>query len=152
MGTISCLAQLEQSSPGHDLTAMSQEALDDCFQIQQSRLTVDQRDHVDAEDRFERGVLVQVVQDNLGHFAPSQLDNNPHPVLIGLVAQLGDALDLFLTDQCGNLLDQTGLVYLVGQLRNDDGLFAAIANVLCFGTGAHINFAPTGVICVVYAL
>ena len=62
-------------------------------------------------------LLVQVIQHDVGVFAPAQFDDDPHAVLVGLVAQLGNALESFVADQVGDLLDQPGLVYLVGQFR-----------------------------------
>ena len=49
-----------------------------------------------------------------------ELDDHPHPVAVGLVAQVGDALDPLAVHQLGDLLHQRRLVHLVGQLGDDD--------------------------------
>jgi hypothetical protein len=73
---------------------------------------------------LQLGLGVEVVEHHLRHFAATQLDDDAHAVLVGLVAQLGDAFDLLLFDQLGDLLDQTRLVQLVRQLGDDDLLAA----------------------------
>ena len=63
------------------------------------------RQHDDPERRLQLGVLVEVVQDDLGHLAALQLDDDPHAVAVGFVAQVRDAFDRFLAVQLGDVLD-----------------------------------------------
>ena len=44
-----------------------------------------------------------------------------HPVAVGLVAQVADAVDPLVLDELGDLLEEGRLVDLVRQLRHDDG-------------------------------
>ena len=62
-------------------------------------------------------VLVEVVENDLRHFAALQLDDDPHAVAIGFVAQVGDALDGLLAHQIGDPLDQLRLVDLIRESR-----------------------------------
>ena len=62
----------------------------------QLRLPVVQRHHVDAENALHLGLLVEVVQHDVSNFALAQFDDDAHAVLVGLVAQLADALDAFI--------------------------------------------------------
>ena len=91
-------------------------------QVQHLRPAVDDREHDDAEGRLQRGVLVEVVQDDFRHLAALELDHDPHAVAVGLVAQVGDAFDLLVAHQLGDLLDQPRLVDLVRDLGDDDRL------------------------------
>ena len=59
-----------------------------------------------------------------GDLAALELDHDAHAVAVGLVAQVGDALDLLLAHQLGDALDQPRLVDLVGDLGDDDRLRA----------------------------
>ena len=59
-----------------------------------------------------------------------------HPVAVGLVAQVGDPVDLLVLDQVGDLLEQRGLVHLVRQLGDDDRHPVA-ADLLERDLGAH---------------
>jgi hypothetical protein len=45
-------------------------------------------------------------------------------LLIGFVAQVGDLRDVFITHQVGDLLDELGLVHLIGEFGDDDGHLA----------------------------
>ena len=63
----------------------------------------------------------EVVEHHAGDGVALQLDDDPHPAPVGLVADVGDALDPLVPHQLGDLLDQPGLVDLVGDLGDDDG-------------------------------
>ena len=83
-------------------------------------LAVDQREHVHVERGLQRGVLEQVVQHLVRVGVALDLDVHPHPVAVGLVAQVGDAVDPLVLDEIGDLLEQGRLVHLVRQLGDDD--------------------------------
>ena len=61
-----------------------------------------------------------------------QVDHHADALAVGLVAHVGDAVDLLVARQLGDLLDQIGLVDLVGQLGDDDADLAALG---LFGVG-----------------
>jgi hypothetical protein len=125
MAALARLAQLEHGAAGHHFAAVLQEDLDQILQVAQLGLAVDQRHHVHAEGVLQLGLLVQVVEHHLGHFAALELDHQAHAGLVGLVLDVADALDLLLVHQLGHALLQRLLVDLVGQLVNDDGLALA---------------------------
>src|SRR5690606_17574020 len=77
--------------------------------------------------------------------AALDLDVDAHAVLVGLVAQLADALELLFLDQLGDLLDQARLVDLVRDLGDDDRL-APVVGDLDVGLGAHAHAAATGAV------
>ena len=93
------LAQLEARAAHDDFAPVREEVLEELLEVEQARLAVDQRDHVHAEAVLQLRQLVQVVEDDLGNFAALQLDDDAHAGLVGLVAQVGDALELLLADQ-----------------------------------------------------
>ena len=72
--------------------------------------------HDDAVGRLQLRVLVEIVQDDVRHLAAFQLDDDPHAVAVGLVAQVGNAFEGLLPHQFGDLLDQPRLVHLVRNL------------------------------------
>ena len=113
------LAQIEHRAPRDDFAAVAQERLEHLLQTEQARLAVDQRHHVDAEHLLHRRLREQIVQQDLGHLAALQLDDDAHAVLVRLVAQAvrGDALDELLAHQIRDALDQLGLVDLVRAAR-----------------------------------
>jgi hypothetical protein len=131
------LAQFEDGAAGHHLAAVLQEDLQQLLQVAQLGLAVDQRHHVHAEGVLQLGLLVQVVQHHLGHFAALELDHHAHAGLVGLVLDVADALDLLLVHQLGDALQQRLLVDLVGHLVDDDRLALAAVDVLEVDLGAH---------------
>jgi hypothetical protein len=78
-------------------------------QAQLARLAVDDRQHDDAEADLQLRVLVEVVEHHLGLLAALQLEHDAHAVAVALIAHFGNAFDLFLVHQRGDLLDQRDL-------------------------------------------
>ena len=148
MAAFARLAQLVHRAAGDDFAPMPQEGIEHFLQAQQPRLTVDQRHHVDAEHLLHRGLRIQIVEQNLRHFAALQLDHHAHAVLVRLVAQAvrGDALDELVADQIGDALDQPRLVHLVRQFGDDDGLPVALADVLEVSARAQVQPAAAGLV------
>jgi hypothetical protein len=87
-------------------------------------------------------VLEQVVQDLVRVRVTLDLDVDPHPVAVGLVAQVRDPLDPLLLHQVGHLLEEAGLVHLVRKLADDDRGPVA-ADLLERDLGAHHDPAAT---------
>jgi hypothetical protein len=124
------LAQVMDRPAGHDLAAVTQECVQDFLERQQLRLAVEQGDHVDAEHRFHRRQLEELVQHQLAVLAALELDHDAQAVLVGLVAQLRDPFDLLGAHEVGDALQEPRLVDLVRQLGDDDGLAAAVLDGL----------------------
>ena len=112
-------------APHHHFAAMAEKGVQHFAQIHGARLSVHQGDAVDAEHHLQLRQREQVVQHHLAVLAAAQLDDHAQAVFVGLVADLGDALDALLLHQFGDALDHLRFVHLVGNLRDDDGLFAA---------------------------
>ena len=122
MGAIARLGKIENRAARDDFAPVPQERLEHFLEAEKLRPAVDERDHVDAEHGLERGLREEIVEHHLGDFAALQLDDHAHAVLVGLVAQLGDAVDFLVAYQLGDALEQARLVHLVGKLGDDDGL------------------------------
>ena len=116
------LAQVVNRAARDDLAAVAQECSSISLSDEQLRLAVDERHHVDAEHGLERRLREEVVEHHFGDFAALELDDDAHAVLVGLVAQVGDAVDFLVARQLGDALDQPRLVHLVRQFGDDDGL------------------------------
>ena len=105
-----------------------------------ARLPVDDGQHDDAEVDLQLRVLVQVVENDFGLLAALQFEDDAHAVAVALVADVGDAFELLFVDQSGRVLDQAGLVHLVGKLGDDDR-FAVFADLLGSSLGANLQRA-----------
>jgi len=152
MGTITSLAQIKQGTTGNNFPAVTNKGMQDLFKVQQFRLAIDQRNHIDAKYVLHHGLLVEIVQNNFGYFTTTQLDNDTHAVLIGFIAQFCDAIKFFVFYQLGNFFKQASLVNLVRQLGNDQRVLAVSFVGFHMGFGAHINAATTGVVSLMYTL
>ena len=115
-------AKLEARAARDDLAAMLDEVLERLLEVQHLRLTRDDGERVDAERRLQRGQLIQLVEHDLPRRVALELDHHTHPVTVGLVAEVADALDALLADELSDLLEELGLVDLIRQLRDDDHL------------------------------
>ena len=100
------LAEIVCRPAGDDLAAMLDEDAQRILQVEHPGPALDDGQHVHPEGVLQRCVLVELVQEHLGHRVPLEVDHDPHAVAIGLVAQVGDAVELPLVDQLRHALDQ----------------------------------------------
>ena len=119
---------------------MVQEVHQQLAQLEGLRTTIDDREHVHAEADLHLGHLVQRVQDDLRHFTALQIDDDADALSIRFVAQVGDALELLVAHELGDLFDQAGLVHLERNLGDDDGLPVAL-QIFEVGFGPHLDRA-----------
>ena len=116
-------AQLVLRAAHDDLALVLDVVLDDLAQRQRPRHVLDERDHVHAERRLQRGVLVELVEDDLGDLVALERDDDAHPAALGgVVLEVGDAADLLLAHELGDLHDEAvvaALLHGVGQLGDD---------------------------------
>ena len=94
---------------------------------------------------LQRREAVELVQHHVGHGVALQLDDDAHALAVGLVANVGDAFDLLLAHQLGDLLDHRRLVHLIGDLGDDERL-ALLADGLGRDAAAHEDRAAALVI------
>ncbi len=125
---------------------MFDERLEHLLQIQHARLSVDQRDAVDPIHPLQLRLAIEVVEDDLTGLTAPQLDDHAQAILVGLVAQLGDAFDLLLFHQFGDALDQPRFVQLIGDLGDDDRVFIGLFVGFDLGTRTHEDAAAAGLV------
>mgnify|MGYP000391065508 CR=1 FL=1 len=65
-----------------------------------------QGQHIDGEGGLELGLCKQAVEHHLGIGVPLQLDDNAHTVPVGLVPDVGDALQALVLHLVGHILDE----------------------------------------------
>ena len=117
VGTVARLGQQVLDAPRHDILAEGREGADHIDQRQAFGPAAVDRQHVGAERRLQIGVLVEVVQHDVGNRIALQLDDDANAFAVGLVPDIRDAFDLLVAHQIGDLLDQDLLVDLIGDLR-----------------------------------
>ena len=114
------LAELELGAAADDLATELNEILNDLEQVEHVRPVADDRQQRDAVAHLQFRVLVEIVQHHVGQFAAFEFDDDPHAVARRLVAQIGDAFELFLSHQCGDVRHHVRFVDLVGNLGDHD--------------------------------
>ena len=139
------LPQVVGGPPADHVAPEVEEELAGLEEVQDPRALVHDGQEDDAEGVLERGVLVEVVQEDLGGLALPDVDDDPHALAVALVAYLLDSLEPVVLDELGDLLDETRLVELVGDLGDDDRLAVALAE-LDLGLGAHDEGAAAGAV------
>ena len=147
MPSLARLAEQEQRPARDDLASMTNEGLNDLLEIENLWLSVNQSHHVNANNRLQLRLCVQVVENNIANFASAQLNNNPQTIFVGLIPKLGNALNFLLFDELGNSLEQTCLIQLVRDLMNDDRVLALglISHHLCFCS--DVDTSSTSAVC-----
>ena len=139
------LAQPEAGAPDDDLDLVGHPVPDERVERQRARHAVDQRQHVGAEVGLQVGVLVEVVQHDLGDRVALEHDHQPLAgARRGLVADVGDAADLAVLHQVGDLLREVVRVDLVRQLGDHQAL--AVLDLLDLDDRAHGDRAAAGAV------
>ncbi len=140
------LAQQVPGAPDDHVDLVRHPVPDELVQPERAGHAVDERQHVRAERLLELGVLVQVVQHDLGDRVPLEDDHQP---LAGpaaaLVPDVGDPADPALAHQFGDLGSQVLRVDLVGELGDHQAGTAAVV-LLHLDHGAHDDGAAPGAV------
>jgi len=89
------------------------------------------------------GEAVELVEHHVALGVALELDHHAVAVAVGLVAQVGNAVDFLLVHQFGDALDHRRLVHLIGNLGDDDR-FAFLADGLERDLAAHDDRAAAG--------
>ena len=145
MGAFAGLAQPVGGAPLDDLDLVGDVVAQRLVQRQRPRHAVDQREAVDPEGVLQLGVLVELVEHDLGVGVALELDHHAHALAGGLVAQVGDPRDGLGVDQLGDLLEQPGLVDHVGDLGDHDALaLTRAAGLLDLADGTDLDRPTTG--------
>src|SRR5674476_1561378 len=145
------LAQAERRPSPDDVNLVVDPVPNKRTQGERARHTVDQRQHVGTERGLQLGVLVEVVEHDLGDSIPFEHD---HQTLAGtprrLVPDVGDPRQTTFLDELGDLLREAVRVDLVGQLGHHQT--DAVLNLLDHDHGAHDDGAAPRAIGVLDAL
>ena len=119
---------------------------DECLQTECLGLVVDECDVDDTVGDLHVRLLEQILEDHVRDCILVELDNDTHTVPVGFIPEVGDALNLLVLDPLSDLLDEHGLVHLVGDLIDDDPLLA-VAHLLEVGVGPDLQPSTSGLVC-----
>ncbi len=136
VAAVAGLGQFELDAADDHFLAELEEGLQQLAQPHLDRAAVVQGQHVDAERALHGGETPQLVQHHIRRGVALQLDDHPHAVAVGFVADVRNALDPLLADHFDDAFDQGLFVDLEGQLGDHDGL-TILADRLDRGLAAH---------------
>ena len=111
-------------------------------EVQRARHAVHEGQHVDAEARLQRGLLVEVVQHDVGVGVALQVDDQRRLLVGRRIAHPTDAVEVTGPHQFRDLLLNHLDGGLVRELGDDDAVSAA--SLLDLGDGAHLYGAAAG--------
>ena len=146
VGALLGLAQVVAGAADDDRLAVVEEVVEQLLERHHLRLVVDDRQQDDAEGGLHLGHLVELVEDDLRRSRRASARSRCGCLAVGLVAQVGDPLDLLLADQLGDPLDQPRLVHLVGDLGDDDRLRARRLSLVSISARARSWMMPRPVV------
>src|SRR6202035_2994145 len=135
----------ESGAAADDFDAAIDEMFDGRDQPHFARLSVDHREQDHGKTFLHRGVLVELVENDLRFSAAFEFDDNAHAVAITFVAHIRNVFDLFIVHQLGDTFDEDGLVYLIRNL-GDDNRLAVLGDVFDGGFGAHHETSAAGAV------
>ena len=110
--------------------------------IHDLRLIVYKGQHDHAECILKLCVFVKLVQDHVRIHISSQFDADPHSLTAGLIAQVCNAVDPFISYKLCNLLDQSCFVDHERKLGHDDPVLS-VCHGLDICDGAHADLAAS---------
>ena len=93
-------------------------------------------------------MLVQKVQHDIRVHITAEFDADSHTLTVGLIPQIGDAVDFLISDKLRDLLDQTRLVYHVRKFCHNDAVLAVLHR-LNAGHRADSDFSASGPVCLI---
>ena len=140
------LGEVELRPADDDIATVSHVVCDQCLETQGLGPVVHECDVDDTVCDLHVSLLEQVLEDDVRDGILVELDDDTHTVPVGLVPEIGYTLYLLVLDPLGDLLDEHGLVHLVGNLVDDDPLLA-VAHLLEVGVCPDLEPSTSGLVC-----
>ena len=133
------LLQFVTRAPHDDFAAVLDIAIDGFLKRECLGLAVINGEHIDAEGGGQLRVLVEVIDDHLRDRIALELDNDTG-VFIGFIADSRDLGENLFIGQLSDALYECGAVDVVGNL-GDDNLLFAVAHFLHAESTSHLDGA-----------
>ena len=125
---LALLVLLEQKArpPGNDVFPVLDEMMNQLLQPHRARLAVHQRDVDDANGDLAWGVLIKLIDDDIGIGVALQVHHDPALVFpAAVIVDVTDVLDEVLLHALRDGFDDRAANDPIGDLGNDNNLFAA---------------------------
>ena len=116
------------------------------FEGEKFRLILMDGQKNDPEGGLHLGMFIKLIEDDLGHLVPFQLDDHPHPFPVRFVANIGNPLDHLLLNQFSDFFDELGLIGLIGKFGDNNVFTFAFSIPLDDRPGSKLDHALSGFI------
>ncbi len=136
VSAIARLVEIELRAAGNYFLTEVDERAQNIPQRQLLGLSAVQGQHVDTETRLQLRVSIELVEHHIRSRIAAQFDHDANALTAGLVANIGNAFDLFLTHQTGDALDHQRFVHLKRNL-GDDNAVSILAHLFDGRAAAH---------------
>src|SRR5258706_2017785 len=140
-----CFLKQESGAAAHDFDAVIDEVLDGLNPSHCAGFLVDHRQQDHGKTFLHGGVFEELIENDLRLGATFEFDDDAHAVAIAFVANVGNVLDVLVVDELGDAFDEYGLVHLIRNFGDDDGL-AVFVDVFDGGFGAQHEAATAGAV------
>ena len=104
MGAALGFGQLKPCAAADDVDAVIDPSADELFDVHDAGHALVESKHVTAERELDVGELIKLVDGYVGNFIALEVENDAHPVLVRLIADVGDAGNRFFIDEVGDAL------------------------------------------------
>ncbi|OQA55817.1 MAG: hypothetical protein BWY42_01326 [Candidatus Omnitrophica bacterium ADurb.Bin277] len=123
MGALFRFIEVKPGPANDNLGPIFDKLFEHLLERKDAGLPVHQGEHDYAKRALHLSVFIQVVQDNLRYRFPFQFDHHTHTIAIGLVAKIRNPVDPLILHEPDYRFNQVRFVNLVGDFRNDNGVF-----------------------------
>ncbi len=149
VGPVLASFQQEPASSADDYFAMLNEAIEHLPDIECFRPVIDQRDTGDGKSGLQKSVTIQLIQYDIGFGVFFQVHDNPQPVAIRFISDVGYFRERIIVNAIRDLRDYRGLDDHIRYLSNDDSL-PALFSRFNIDFSSNLQVTPTGRISVHY--
>ena len=145
------LLQFITRPSGYNFNPMLEEKFQDLRKRQNLWLTVNYSQHVNPKTGLHRCVLIKITQDHIWVVSAFDLDINTHSLSVRFIPQVGNTIDLFLTDQFCDFFKEHGLVDHERKFGDDQRLSSVLGG-FGMGFGTDPDHSPSSTVGLVDAL
>ena len=128
MGALFSLAQFILGTARDDVFLMKNVVMQHFLQRKRTRHAIDQGQHNDAPTDLQLGVLVELIEHDLGNRVLLELDDNvDRRIAVGAVVHIRNLGQLLIANELAKLLHEVRTIHLIRNLGNHDGVLAVLA-------------------------
>ena len=128
MGALFSLAQFVLGTTRDDVFLMENVVMQHFLQGKRTGHAIDQGQHDNAPTDLQLGMLIELIEHDLGNRVLFELDDNvDRRIAVGTVVHIRNLGQLLVANELAELLHEVRTIHLIGNLGNHDGVLAVLA-------------------------